>query len=90
MSKLYSVGLMLRNSGPLFYPLFEVHEMEEEVERDRLIRDSLELELQALRKRLLMVENSRSMDMKSSGELSTKDQFSRSESSCGLIAYRMI
>ncbi|OIS98460.1 phragmoplast orienting kinesin-1 [Nicotiana attenuata] len=55
----------------------KVHEMEEEVERDRLIRDSLELELQALRKRLLMVENSRSMDMKSSGELSTKDQFSR-------------
>ncbi|XP_070011903.1 kinesin-like protein KIN-12C [Nicotiana sylvestris] len=55
----------------------KVHEMEEEVERDRLIRDSLELELQALRKRLLMVENSRSMDMKSLGELSTKDQFSR-------------
>lgn len=58
--------------------------MEEEVERDRLIRDSLELELQALRKRLLMVENSQSMDM-SSGELSTKDQFLRSESSCGLF-----
>lgn len=54
----------------------KVHEMEEEVERDRLIRDSLELELQALRKRLLMVENSQSMDM-SSGELSTKDQFLR-------------
>ncbi|KAJ8528907.1 hypothetical protein K7X08_030647 [Anisodus acutangulus] len=54
----------------------KVHEMEEEVERDRLIRDSLELELQALRKRLLMVENSHSMDM-SSGELSPKDQFLR-------------
>ncbi|XP_059280862.1 kinesin-like protein KIN-12C isoform X1 [Lycium ferocissimum] len=54
----------------------KVHEMEEEVQRDRLIRDSLELELQALRKRLLMVENSQSMDI-SSGELSTKDQFLR-------------
>ncbi|KAM3323981.1 kinesin-like protein KIN-12C isoform X2 [Capsicum chacoense] len=54
----------------------KVHEMEEEVERDRLIRDSLELELQALRKRLLMVESSQCMDM-SSGELSTKDQFWR-------------
>ncbi|XP_027769899.1 kinesin-like protein KIN-12C isoform X3 [Solanum pennellii] len=54
----------------------KVHEMEEEVERDRLIRDSLELELQALRKRLIMVENSQSMDM-ISGELYTKDQFLR-------------
>lgn len=54
----------------------KVHEMEEEVERDRLIRDSLELELHALRRRLSMVENSQSMDM-ISGELSTKDQFLR-------------
>lgn len=58
--------------------------MEEEVERDSMIRDSLELELQALRKRLIMVENSQSMDM-ISGELYTKDQFLRSESSCGLF-----
>lgn len=32
--------------------------MDDEVERHRLIRDSLELELQALRQRLSTVENS--------------------------------
>ncbi|KAH7520915.1 hypothetical protein FEM48_Zijuj08G0196300 [Ziziphus jujuba var. spinosa] len=36
----------------------KVYEMDDEVERHRLIRDSLELELQALRQRLSTVENS--------------------------------
>ncbi|KAK7291739.1 hypothetical protein RIF29_07120 [Crotalaria pallida] len=35
----------------------KVHEMDEEVERHRLISDSLEMELQALKERLLLVEN---------------------------------
>ncbi|KAL5781898.1 hypothetical protein ACOSP7_006927 [Xanthoceras sorbifolium] len=35
----------------------KVYEMDEEVERHRLIRDSLELELQAFRQRLSIVEN---------------------------------
>lgn len=35
----------------------QVYEMDEEVERHRLIRESLELELQALRHRLSTVDN---------------------------------
>lgn len=37
--------------------VFKVLEMEDDVEKQRLIRDSLELEIQALRDRLLNVED---------------------------------
>lgn len=36
---------------------FKVQEMGEEIEKHRVIRDSLELELQGLRERLLTVED---------------------------------
>lgn len=55
--------------------------MEKEVERHRIIRDSSELELQALRQRLLTVENfTENRDSENStGERPAEDQLSRSE-----------
>jgi len=41
----------------LIVSLSQVYEMNDEVERHRLIRDSLELELRTLRQRLSTVEN---------------------------------
>jgi len=41
----------------LIVSLSQVYEMKDEVERHRLIRDSLELELRTLRQRLSTVEN---------------------------------
>ncbi|KAI3469226.1 hypothetical protein Pfo_025889 [Paulownia fortunei] len=56
----------------------KVHEMEEEVEKQRLIRDSLELELQALRHRLLTVEDlTESMTSENSSTSLLEDQLSR-------------
>nr|GLL26017.1 kinesin-like protein KIN-12C isoform X2 [Ipomoea trifida] len=57
----------------------KVHEMEEEVEQHHMIRESLELELQALKERLLTVENfTEKLELKNSGSQLTKDQFPRS------------
>ncbi|KAK6160939.1 hypothetical protein DH2020_004320 [Rehmannia glutinosa] len=57
----------------------KVHEMEEEVEKQRLIRDSLELELQALRHRLLTVEDlTDSMTSENSSTAILEDHLSRS------------
>ncbi|KAL0376306.1 UNVERIFIED_CONTAM: Kinesin-like protein KIN-12C, partial [Sesamum calycinum] len=57
----------------------KVHEMEEEVEKQRLIRDSLELELQALRHRLLTVEGlTESMVSENSNTALLEDRLSRS------------
>ncbi|KAL0414872.1 UNVERIFIED_CONTAM: Kinesin-like protein KIN-12C [Sesamum radiatum] len=57
----------------------KVHEMEEEVEKQRLIRDSLELELQALRHRLLTVEDlTESMVSENSNTALLEDRLSRS------------
>ncbi|KAK9289237.1 hypothetical protein L1049_017711 [Liquidambar formosana] len=56
----------------------KVNEMDEEVERHRLIRDSLELELQALRQRMLTVENfTENMDLENINGEQTDDQISR-------------
>ncbi|KAL7104710.1 hypothetical protein ACP275_07G001000 [Erythranthe tilingii] len=56
----------------------KVNEMEEEVEKQRLIRDSLEVELQALRHRLLTVEDlTESMASETSSTSQLEDQFSR-------------
>ncbi|KAL8481206.1 hypothetical protein ACS0TY_027650 [Phlomoides rotata] len=56
----------------------KVHEMEEEVEKQRLIRDSLELELQALRERLLTVEDlTECMSSDNSCSAVFEEQFSR-------------
>lgn len=41
----------------LYVVIFKVLEMEEDVEKQRLIRDSLELEIEGLRDRLLTVED---------------------------------
>nr|XP_027115822.1 kinesin-like protein KIN-12E isoform X3 [Coffea arabica] len=60
----------------------KVSEMEEEVERYRQVRDSLEVELHGLRERLLMVE-SITEDLDSSRELS-ENQFLRSRGSVEL------
>lgn len=52
--------------------------MEEEVEQHHMIRESLELELQALKERLLTVENfTEKLELKNSGSQLTKDQFPR-------------
>ncbi|VFQ83990.1 unnamed protein product [Cuscuta campestris] len=57
----------------------KVHEMEEEVESHHMIRDSLELELQALKERLLTVENfNESLDFNRSGLQHTEERFQRS------------
>ncbi|KAL0308068.1 UNVERIFIED_CONTAM: Kinesin-like protein KIN-12C [Sesamum angustifolium] len=57
----------------------KVHEMEEEVEKQRLIRDSRELELQALRHRLLTVEGlTESMVSENSNTALLEDRLSRS------------
>ncbi|XP_011100690.1 kinesin-like protein KIN-12C isoform X1 [Sesamum indicum] len=57
----------------------KVHEMEEEVEKHRLIRDSLELELQALRHRLLTVEGlTESMVSENSNTALLEERLSRS------------
>ncbi|VFQ74892.1 unnamed protein product [Cuscuta campestris] len=57
----------------------KVHEMEEEVESHHMIRDSLELELQALKERLLTVENfTESLDFNRSVLQRTEEQFQRS------------
>ncbi|KAL8047444.1 hypothetical protein ABFX02_07G000900 [Erythranthe guttata] len=56
----------------------KVNEMEEEVEKQRLIRDSLEVELQALRHRLLTVEDlTESMASETSSTSLLEDHFSR-------------
>ncbi|PIN19458.1 hypothetical protein CDL12_07860 [Handroanthus impetiginosus] len=56
----------------------KVHGMEEEVEKQRLIRDSLELELQSLRHRLLTVEDlTESMTSKNSNTALLEDQLAR-------------
>ena len=53
--------------------------MDEEVERHRLIRDSLELELQALRQRLASVENiTENVDSGNSNVEQTEEHISRS------------
>lgn len=53
--------------------------MDEEVERHRLIRDSLELELQALRQRLASVENfTENVDSGNSNVEHTEEHISRS------------
>lgn len=58
--------------------MFKVHEMEMEVENQRLIRDSLELELQALRERLLTVEDlTECMSSDNSCSAAFEGQFSR-------------
>ena len=59
--------------------------MEEEVERYRQVRDSLEVELHGLRERLLMVE-SITEDLDSSRELS-ENQFLRSISPFTSLLY---
>lgn len=52
--------------------------MEVEVDKQRLIRDSLELELQGLRHRLLMVEDlTESMASENSSTSLLEDQLSR-------------
>ncbi|KAL0457547.1 UNVERIFIED_CONTAM: Kinesin-like protein KIN-12C [Sesamum latifolium] len=57
----------------------KVHEMEDEVEKQRLIMDSLELELQALRHRLLTVEDlTESMVSENSNTAPLEDRLSRS------------
>ncbi|KAL6522938.1 hypothetical protein OROHE_016785 [Orobanche hederae] len=55
----------------------KVHEMEEEVEKQGLIRDSLELELQSLRNRLLTVEDF-TESMTSENSTIPEDHLSRS------------
>ncbi|KAM3708012.1 hypothetical protein ACJW31_02G067300 [Castanea mollissima] len=56
----------------------KVYEMDEEVERHRLIRDSLELELQALRQRLASVENfTENVDSGNSNVEHTEEHISR-------------
>ncbi|EYU33096.1 hypothetical protein MIMGU_mgv1a0001131mg, partial [Erythranthe guttata] len=56
----------------------KVNEMEEEVEKQRLIRDSLEVELQALRHRLLTVEDlTESMACETSSTSLLEHHFSR-------------
>lgn len=55
--------------------------MEEEEERHQIIRDSSELELQALRERVLTVKNitENSDSENSTSELPAEDQLSRSD-----------
>lgn len=55
--------------------------MEEEVERHQIIRDSSEVELQALRERVLTVKNitENSDSENSTSELPAEDQLSRSD-----------
>ncbi|KAL3505563.1 hypothetical protein ACH5RR_030945 [Cinchona calisaya] len=56
----------------------KVYEMEEEVERHHTIRDSLEVELHAMRERLLMVESlTEDLDSKNSNTELYENQFSR-------------
>lgn len=58
--------------------MFKVLEMEEDVEQQRLIRDSLELEIQELRDRLLTVEDlTESMTSESSCSAVFEEQRSR-------------
>ncbi|KAL6548172.1 hypothetical protein OROGR_008593 [Orobanche gracilis] len=57
----------------------KVHEMEEEVEKQGMLRDSLELELQSLRNRLLTVEDfTESMTSENSSTTISEDHLSRS------------
>lgn len=52
--------------------------MDDEVERHRLIRDSLELELKALKQRLLTVENlTENVDSENTNVEHTENQISR-------------
>lgn len=52
--------------------------MDDEVERHRLIRDSLETELKALRQRLLMVESlTENVELESADVEQTQNQISR-------------
>ena len=56
----------------------QVYEMDDEVERHRLIRDSLELELQALRQRLSTVDNlTENMDSQNTNAEQTQTQIFR-------------
>ncbi|WOH15809.1 hypothetical protein DCAR_0935355 [Daucus carota subsp. sativus] len=56
----------------------KVNEMDEEVERHRIMRDSLEVETQALRERLLTVENyAENMESEHSTGRPAEDQLSR-------------
>lgn len=52
---LFIISLLLKVY--LCVVMFKVLEMEEDVEKQRLIRDSLELEIEGLRDRLLTVED---------------------------------
>lgn len=55
MHQFYKTDLSHRSI--LYCFSFQVHEMDEEVEKNRTLRESLELEKQILRQRLLAVEN---------------------------------
>lgn len=55
MHQFYKTDLSHRSI--LYCFSFQVHEMDEEVEKNRTLRESLELEKKILRQRLLAVEN---------------------------------
>lgn len=55
----------------------QVYEMNEEVEKHRFIRDSLELEIQALRRRLSSVESFNDIEAENINAEHTEDQMPR-------------